>query len=538
MYRRSRLTVCVFSLLALFCLADRAAAQIYGGVGQCGAPSPNMLAIWGSGCILGVAPQNNAVLGTNGSGIPSFSTTLPSGLTLPSPTFTGTTTMSAITSSVGGSGTYPGAGPWIFAIGESYTPGAGNFVDPFVVQDTLLNGGNGNRNSFVSNMIVNNGAAGGFYTGGNATGDLISGGGHIYGFGTVVTVEAAIANGNAGGVSLEADTQILNGTVYDKIGFLAGDVCSGAGVRCSTGTGTVRDAAFMASTQAGTVGYQHGFAVGSTLAGDIGVKATGDIVYASAHTYARGVHLSDATFTITPFDSTGFSVDPIGNITGQAWYGANNSMGVYPTTGTTSWAITDNFTSGAGEVDFWNRQTTNIRGFNFYQMSGTNAATLIASLDGAGNLNVAGEYINQQFLISTSTLTKTSDAALATVPGLSQALTAGKTYSCRGHLTGVSGASGGIKVALVASGGLTATSTTWTGLTYAGVGLLTSITVTALGGANPVAATTQVYSDLYIDGSITVGVAGTINVQAAQNTSNGTATTVLQGSTFSCTRVN
>ena len=146
------------------------------------------------------------------------------------------------------------------------------------------------------------------------------------------------------------------------------------------------------------------------------------------------------------------------------------------------------------------------------------------------------DAINQEFEVSTSTLTKTSDAALATVPGLSQNLTAGKTYSCRGHLSGVANASGGIKVALVATASLSATSTTWTGSTWSGTTAVANTTVTALGSS--IAANTAVYSDVYIDGSIVVNAGGTINVQAAQNASFGTATTVLQGSTFSCVRVN
>ena len=146
------------------------------------------------------------------------------------------------------------------------------------------------------------------------------------------------------------------------------------------------------------------------------------------------------------------------------------------------------------------------------------------------------DAINQEFLVSTSTLTKTSDTALATVPGLSQTLTAGKTYNCQGKLTGVSGASGGIKVALVATASLSATSTTWTGFTWSGTTAVAQTTVTALG--SNIAANTAVYSDMYINGSIVVNAGGTINVQAAQNVSDGTATTVLQGSTFSCVRVN
>jgi hypothetical protein len=158
---------------------------------------------------------------------------------------------------------------------------------------------------------------------------------------------------------------------------------------------------------------------------------------------------------------------------------------------------------------------------------------------GSGYVRASGatvtDQINQEFKVSTATLTKTSDTTLAIVTGLSQNLTAGGNYNCRGHLTGVSGVSGGIKVALVATSSLSATSTTFTGLGWAGTTPISNTTVTALG--SNITAATAIYSDLYIDGSILVNAGGTINVEAAQNASNITATTVLVGSTFSCVRV-
>ena len=140
------------------------------------------------------------------------------------------------------------------------------------------------------------------------------------------------------------------------------------------------------------------------------------------------------------------------------------------------------------------------------------------------------------FAVSTSPLTKTSDTSLATVPGLSVALTAGKTYSCRGHLAGNSSASAGIKVALVGTSGLTATSASFTGALWNGTTAVARSTVTTL--ASNIAANTVVYTDLDIVGAIVVNTGGTINVQASQNASNGTATTVLPNSTFQCVRVN
>lgn len=138
--------------------------------------------------------------------------------------------------------------------------------------------------------------------------------------------------------------------------------------------------------------------------------------------------------------------------------------------------------------------------------------------------------------VATSTLTKTSDTALATVSGLTWPMVAGKTYQCHAHLRGTSGASGGIKVAPIASGGLTATSSAFTGIVWNGTTLVANTGSVALG--SNVAASTAIYTDVFIDGAIVVNAAGTFNVQAAQNASNGTSTTVLSpDSTLYCKRV-
>src|ERR1700676_2293894 len=138
------------------------------------------------------------------------------------------------------------------------------------------------------------------------------------------------------------------------------------------------------------------------------------------------------------------------------------------------------------------------------------------------------DTLNKEFVVSTSTLSKTSDTTLATVPGLSIALTAGKTYSCRGHLVTTSTATGGLTASLVATNSLTATSLTFTGFIWntpsllGGVTNLTALPVGLGGGA-------AVISDYFFEGSIVVNVAGTLNVQAAQSASFATESSVLQG---------
>lgn len=146
------------------------------------------------------------------------------------------------------------------------------------------------------------------------------------------------------------------------------------------------------------------------------------------------------------------------------------------------------------------------------------------------------DAIYQSEKVSTAQLDKTSNTTLATVTGLSVALTAGKTYKIEGWLSTTSGAAGGLKVALVASGGLTATSCAFKALAFNGTTVVANTTVTALG--SNIVANNAVITDVFIRGSIVVNVAGTINVQAAQNTSDGTTTSVFANSNFSAKRTN
>lgn len=163
-------------------------------------------------------------------------------------------------------------------------------------------------------------------------------------------------------------------------------------------------------------------------------------------------------------------------------------------------------------------------------------STTIATVPSGATIQDA---IHQQFVASTAELDQTNTATLATVTGLSINLTAGKTYNCRGHLTTSSSATAGLKVALVATSSLSATSASFTGHGLNGATVNATTTVTALGSS--IIASNAVYSDVYIDGAIVVNAGGTINVQAAQNTATTGATNtakVLINSTFSCVRVN
>jgi len=156
-------------------------------------------------------------------------------------------------------------------------------------------------------------------------------------------------------------------------------------------------------------------------------------------------------------------------------------------------------------------------------------STVANSLSSGGTLT---DVINTDCKASTA-LTKTSDATLATVPGLSVALTAGGTYAFRATIPCTSDGAGGVKVAMVASGGLTATSINYSArfLTAAAVAVANA---TALAGA---LGDTAAVILVEIDGVIVVNAAGTLNVQFAQNVSDATASVALANGFLNVTRI-
>ncbi len=152
------------------------------------------------------------------------------------------------------------------------------------------------------------------------------------------------------------------------------------------------------------------------------------------------------------------------------------------------------------------------------------------------NATLSGQPYSVLSYASTATLTATSSTTLATATGLtSTTLVAGGTYQISGMLQGTAAASGGIKAALVASSGLTVTSLNVTGINYNGTTINAQTNVTALG--SDFSSSSAVYTNLYFSGSFVVNAAGVLNVQAAQNTSNASSTTVVIGSYFNLIRI-
>lgn len=194
--------------------------------------------------------------------------------------------------------------------------------------------------------------------------------------------------------------------------------------------------------------------------------------------------------------------------------------------------------SGAGY--YWANSTTDA----------TQAADTSVMRDAAGVVKIGDGSTGRGWLQTvgdkrvTGDVTCTNSTALIDATGLSAALVAGRTYGFRAVLFATTVATSGLKVQLTASGGLTATdiiadfmflnvaaappaylNTTTTRTTSLG----TSIGVTATG----------VSTQVIIEGTITVNVAGTMTVQFAQNAETGAAETAVikRGSTLTLTDI-
>lgn len=122
----------------------------------------------------------------------------------------------------------------------------------------------------------------------------------------------------------------------------------------------------------------------------------------------------------------------------------------------------------------------------------------------------------------------------ANVTGLTSTLAIG-TYIIDGYLATTNNATGGIKLAFSAGGGLTASTflaDTWV---YNTTTLTAEANQTSLAGnlVNAAVAATAVF----FGGTVVVSAGGTITLQAAQNTTNGTPLTIANGSYITYQRI-
>ena len=132
--------------------------------------------------------------------------------------------------------------------------------------------------------------------------------------------------------------------------------------------------------------------------------------------------------------------------------------------------------------------------------------------------------------------TQSSSTTLNNVTGLTSGTLQPGIYEVDINLITTAGASGGVKVALKWGTASMITNTALAVVAFSAAAVATSTFTTSTDAASIAAATTA-YTNVTVKGTITVALAGTLTLQAAQNASNGTATTVEVGSTMTFTPI-
>lgn len=149
------------------------------------------------------------------------------------------------------------------------------------------------------------------------------------------------------------------------------------------------------------------------------------------------------------------------------------------------------------------------------------------------------KILNDNFTDSsrvTTAFSQTSSTTLNNVVGLLTDTLQPGVYNVDINLITTAGASGGIKVALKWG---TASMITATGFAVQAnsAAATANTTFTTSTDAASILAGTAAYVSVKIKGTITVALAGTLQLQAAQNVSDATATTVAIGSTMEITPI-
>jgi len=150
---------------------------------------------------------------------------------------------------------------------------------------------------------------------------------------------------------------------------------------------------------------------------------------------------------------------------------------------------------------------------------------------GADNRKVINDNFADISRVTTA-FSQTSSTTLANVVGLLTDTLQPGVYAVDINLITTSGASGGVKVALKWG---TASMITATALSVQAnaAAATANTTFTTSTDAASILASTAAIVNVRITGTITVALAGTLQLQAAQNASDATATTVALGSTIS-----
>ena len=170
-----------------------------------------------------------------------------------------------------------------------------------------------------------------------------------------------------------------------------------------------------------------------------------------------------------------------------------------------------------------NSSAIGVSGQNF--LVTTSQIANLANTDGGVGLSIGG--------VATGSFSQATSTTLTAVTGLTANLVAGATYQIDIYLAVTNNNTGGIKLAL--GGTATATNVLIDTQVFNTTTLTGEVNITAL--ATPLVNLAVAGTLVFITGSITVNAAGTLTLQAAQNTSNATPLTVANGSYLSLTRL-
>lgn len=165
-------------------------------------------------------------------------------------------------------------------------------------------------------------------------------------------------------------------------------------------------------------------------------------------------------------------------------------------------------------------------------MAAARAITLADPLGTANILTDIGIGGYQAARCSTQ-LDATTNTTLANIVGMVLTVVVG-TYKYRVTLPGTAGAGGGIKAAFKLTTTVL-TSIEATGQAFTASAVAVQHTTTATDQASQIASTAAAIFTV-LEGSMVVGTAGTIQIQAAQNVSDGATTSVYVGAMFELTR--
>lgn len=136
----------------------------------------------------------------------------------------------------------------------------------------------------------------------------------------------------------------------------------------------------------------------------------------------------------------------------------------------------------------------------------------------------------------TTAFSQATDTTLANVVGLVTGTLQPGIYSVDINLITTSGASGGVKIALKWGTASMITATALSVQANAEAATANTTFTTSTDAASILASTAAIVS-VRVRGTITVALAGTLQLQAAQNASDATATTVALGSTMEFTPI-